>query len=184
MAKDKVAEGTLTPENMEDWHFLLFNADYYIVGYYQAEQWLEKHNRSPFTAISYCQYYEESNFGESVKMYDNAETTVNMLAYILGEEWLYQEDGTEYIKELILDSMRENVIIVTDRASLKPIDLLDSWFGYVSAKDETSLLSAAVDRTEPFLGIGWMRKTCFPHNLTSRCGCGLVWDRNPTQRLN
>tara|TARA_R110000851_G_scaffold169815_1_gene316112 strand:+ start:99 stop:416 length:318 start_codon:yes stop_codon:yes gene_type:complete len=72
---------------MDDLHFHLFNEDYYIIGYYQAAEWLKTHNISEWEAIQTCQEYEVDNFGES-RIYDNAEKTVNMLAYIWGEEIL------------------------------------------------------------------------------------------------
>jgi len=85
--------------NDEDLHFHLFNEDYYIIGYYQCEQWLKKHNISVFEGIEFVQDYERDNFGnDAVRTYDNAETLVNMIVYIVGEELIYQE---EYYKELI-----------------------------------------------------------------------------------
>lgn len=84
---------------LEDLHFRLFNEDYYIIGYYQGEQWLKKHNISIFEGIRFVQDYERENFGDdAVRNYDNAETLVNMIVYIIGEELIYQE---EYHKELI-----------------------------------------------------------------------------------
>tara|TARA_B100001113_G_scaffold327773_1_gene301537 strand:- start:629 stop:955 length:327 start_codon:yes stop_codon:yes gene_type:complete len=83
----------------EDLHHELFNVDYYIIGYYQAEQWLKEHDVSVFEGIEFVQDYERENFGEdAVRTYDNAETLVNMIVYIIGEELIYQE---EYHKELI-----------------------------------------------------------------------------------
>tara|TARA_R110001606_G_C14878176_1_gene590868 strand:+ start:45 stop:371 length:327 start_codon:yes stop_codon:yes gene_type:complete len=85
--------------NDEDLHFHLFNEDYYIIGYYKAEQWLKGHNISVFEGIEFVQDYERDNFGDdAVRTYDNAETLVNMIVYIVGEELIYQE---EYYKELI-----------------------------------------------------------------------------------
>ena len=72
---------------MQDLHFHLFNEDYYIIGYYQASQWLKTHNIGEFEAIQICQEYEKENFGET-RIYDNAEKTVNMLAFIWGAELL------------------------------------------------------------------------------------------------
>ena len=86
-------------EFSEDLHFYLFNQDYYIIGYYRAEQWLKKHNISVFEGIQFVQDYERENFGDdAVRTYDNAEKLVNMIVYIIGEELIYQE---EYHKELI-----------------------------------------------------------------------------------
>ena len=72
-------------------HFNLFNEDYYIIGYYDCEQWLKKHDLSVFEAMSIVQDYEQDNFGECQK-YDNAEKLVNMLVYIYGEELCIEEN--------------------------------------------------------------------------------------------
>ena len=69
-------------------HQQLFNEDYYIIGYYNCEQWLKKHNLSTFEAIEIVQEYERTNFGETNTEL-NSESIVNMLAYIYGEELLY-----------------------------------------------------------------------------------------------
>lgn len=85
----------LLPEDKEkdlsELHHELFNTDYYIVGYYQAEQWLKEHNVSVFQAIRFCQDYENDNFGEC-RQYENAEQVVNMLTYIIGEELIFQNN--------------------------------------------------------------------------------------------
>tara|TARA_R100001443_G_C3223019_1_gene146456 strand:+ start:81 stop:449 length:369 start_codon:yes stop_codon:yes gene_type:complete len=86
----------------EEIHFSLFNEDYYIIGYYQAEQWLKKHNVSVFEGIEFVQDYERDNFGDdAVRNYDNAETLVNMIVYIIGEELIYQDEyHIKYWEEL------------------------------------------------------------------------------------
>ena len=71
----------------DDLHFHLFNEDYYIIGYYQAQQWLDQHGISVFEALETIREYEEFNFGKC-KSYTNPEETVNMLVYIYGEELL------------------------------------------------------------------------------------------------
>lgn len=71
-----------------DLHNALFNESYYIVGYYQASEWLKEHNIDAFDCIDYVQDYEKDNFGETNTKV-NSESMVNMLAYILGEEVLY-----------------------------------------------------------------------------------------------
>lgn len=88
---DKINDGVIDNSNRDDWHFYCFNEDYYIIGYYEASQWLKKHNIGEFEAAGICQQYEIDNFGQS-KVYDNSETTVNMLAYIYGEELIYSDD--------------------------------------------------------------------------------------------
>lgn len=97
---DLINDGVLTNENREDWHFHAFNEDYYIIGYYNASEWLKRHGVDPFEAVGICREYEIENFGESGKLYDNAEETVNMLAYIYGEELLYSVNA-ETVEELL-----------------------------------------------------------------------------------
>lgn len=79
--------------DLGDLHNSIFNEDYYIIGYYNAEQWLKGHNIGIFEGIKFCQEYEEQNFGES-RQYDNAEQLVNMIAYIIGEELIYNNAET------------------------------------------------------------------------------------------
>jgi len=72
---------------LDDLHDNLFNMDYYIIGYYKAQQWLDMHRISVFEALETIREYEQFNYGEC-KHYTNAEETVNMLVYIYGEELL------------------------------------------------------------------------------------------------
>ena len=83
---DLVNDGVLTNENKDDWHFYAFNQDYYIIGYYNASEWLKRHNIDSFEAIQICNQYEIDNFGKTSNKYDNSESVVNMLVYIYGEE--------------------------------------------------------------------------------------------------
>jgi hypothetical protein len=68
-------------------HNRLFNEDYFIIGYYQAEKWLDE-NGGVFNAIESIKEYEQNNFGEVNTDFSNAESVANMYAYILGEELL------------------------------------------------------------------------------------------------
>ena len=70
-----------------DLHSEIFNSDYYIIGRYQAEQWLVKHI-GVFNAIGEIKEYEESNFGEVSTDLSESEKVVNMIVYIAGEEIL------------------------------------------------------------------------------------------------
>jgi hypothetical protein len=70
----------------DDLHHHAFNTDYYIIGTYQAEQWLG--NKS-FDVIGIIKEYEESNFGEITTDLSSPESVVNMYAYIVGEEIVY-----------------------------------------------------------------------------------------------
>lgn len=70
-----------------DLHNELFNTDYFIIGYYQAEQWLIN-NVGIFAAIEEIKRYEKDNFGEVNTDFNSSEKVVNMYAYIQGEEIL------------------------------------------------------------------------------------------------
>ena len=72
-----------------DLHNELFNTDYYILGTYQAKQWL---GVDAMDVIEEIQEYETSNFGEVSTDLSNAEAVVNMYVYILGEEILSLSD--------------------------------------------------------------------------------------------
>lgn len=89
---DKINDNILTDENFDDWHHYAFNEDYFIVGYYSCSEWLKSNNINAFNALEMICEYEKDHFGETTfcdgKI--NSESTVNMLAYILGEELLYE----------------------------------------------------------------------------------------------
>ena len=75
-----------------DLHNELFNTDYFIIGYYAAEQWLIK-NTGVFNAIEIIQNYEKSNFGEVNTDFSSSEKVCNMVVYILGEEILQESEN-------------------------------------------------------------------------------------------
>jgi len=70
-----------------DLHHELFNTDYFIIGYYKAEQWLIA-NVGIFAAIEEIKEYEQNNFGQVSTDLSSSEKVVNMYAYIKGEEIL------------------------------------------------------------------------------------------------
>ena len=90
----------LTIDNEDnDIHDEVFNQDYFIIGYYNAEQWLidEQGNNRTFEVLSYVMEQEKDNFGQVETVYDNAETLVNNYAYWLGYEVI--ADTLEEMKE-------------------------------------------------------------------------------------
>ena len=101
-----------------DLHHYLLNEDYFIIGYYKAEQWLRKD--SIFNAIETIKNYENDNFGQVSTDLSSSESVANMLAYILGEEILYNNDtfqlftrfNNEYLDEdkrdLLVSSLKES----------------------------------------------------------------------------
>jgi hypothetical protein len=80
-------------------HFHLFNEDYWIIGSYKAELWLNEFGG--FSAVGKVQQYEKDNFGEVSTDLGDSERVANMLAYIIGEEIL-QESVT--LNDLLMTS--------------------------------------------------------------------------------
>ena len=76
----------------EELHNQLFNTDYYIIGTYEAKQWL---GAFAFEAIEKIQEYENDNFGELTTDLSEPEKVVNMYVYIIGEELLWR-NGSKY----------------------------------------------------------------------------------------
>lgn len=72
-------------------HYHAFNEDYYIIGYYQASEWLKRHDIDAFEAIDEVISYEKDNFGETNTAI-NSESIVNMYAYIKGEDLINSLD--------------------------------------------------------------------------------------------
>jgi|TARA_R110001592_G_scaffold74317_1_gene226136 hypothetical protein len=85
-------------ENIDDIHHHAFNTDYFIIGYYQAEQWMGSASNA-FDIIAMIQDYEKSNFGDVFTDLADSEKVVNMYAYIVGEEivgeWLNKREAHE-----------------------------------------------------------------------------------------
>lgn len=76
----------------DDLHHHAFNEDYYIIGTYQAKQWL---GDMAFDVIEHIREYEEFQFGEVNTDFSSPEKVVNMYAYIIGEEIVQ-----EYLEKL------------------------------------------------------------------------------------
>ena len=78
-------------KDISDIHHELFNTDYYIIGTYQATQWL---GNQVFNIINFIKEYENDNFGKVNTDFSDAEKVVNMYTYIIGEEIVqkYVED--------------------------------------------------------------------------------------------
>ena len=79
-----------------DLHNELFNQDYYIIGRYQAEQWLIS-NIGIFAAIDNIKEYEEFNFGEVNIDLSESEHVVNMIVYIAGEDILQSSEHLQKV---------------------------------------------------------------------------------------
>ena len=112
---DAINDGYLMGKPVNELHHEIFNTDYFIIGYFQAEKWL-KENYGIFAAIETIKEYEQENFGEVNTDLSSSENVVNMLVYILGEELLndintiqenWDEDLTEEISEEIKNELDE-----------------------------------------------------------------------------
>ena len=101
-------------QHISDLHHYLLNQDYFIIGSYRAEQWLKKDDSSIFEAIETIREYEESNFGPVSTDFSSSENVANMLAYILGEEILYNDDTyslfTRFHNEYLDEDKRDLLI--------------------------------------------------------------------------
>ena len=71
-----------------DLHNRLFNEDYFIIGYFQAEEFLKATEEGIFGAIELIKEYEQGNFGAVSTDFSSSEKVANMYAYIKGEELL------------------------------------------------------------------------------------------------
>lgn len=85
MIIDAINDGRIEGIDVSEIHNEVFNTDYFIIGYYEAEKWLTE-NYGIFAAIEKVREYELQNFGEQTTDISSSEKLVNMLAYILGEE--------------------------------------------------------------------------------------------------
>lgn len=84
---DAIKDGRLDGKDVNEFHYEIFNTDYFIIGRYDAEQWLIN-NGGIFNAIETIKQYEQNNFGEVSTDLSEAEKVCNMYVYILGEEIL------------------------------------------------------------------------------------------------
>jgi len=85
--------------DINELHNMIFNTDYFLIGYYQCEQWLKD---KTFECIGIIQDYENDQFGEVSTDLSNSENVVNMYAYIVGEELLYSME----------DDLKEQALII------------------------------------------------------------------------
>ena len=72
---------------VSDLHDDIFNRDYYIIGHYQAKQWM---GDSAFDMIGDVQEYERDNFGEVHTDLSSPESVCNMWVYIQGWEYIHE----------------------------------------------------------------------------------------------
>ena len=86
---DRLGDGIGESEHASDLHHYLLNEDYFIIGRYEAKQFLDV---EAFNAIEKVKTYEQDNFGEVSTDLSEPEKVVNMFAYIVGEEILRESE--------------------------------------------------------------------------------------------
>ena len=86
MVKDAINDGRLLDTNVSEIHNEVFNTDYFVIGTWEAKQWLNEYD--VFAAIEKVMEYEKDNFGGVTTEIHQPERLLNMLVYILGEEYL------------------------------------------------------------------------------------------------
>ncbi len=110
---DAVNDNRLNDKPVSEIHNEVFNTDYFIIGRYDAEQWLIN-NGGIFNAIETIKDYEQDNFGEVNTDLSEPERVCNMYVYILGEEVLnslnviqnhWNEDLNEELKAELLEEL-------------------------------------------------------------------------------
>lgn len=72
-----------------DLHHYLCNEDYFIIGTYNAKQFL---GFFAFDVVGMIQEYENDNFGECHTDLSNPENVANMFRYIVGEQILAESE--------------------------------------------------------------------------------------------
>jgi|TARA_R100000084_G_scaffold13465_1_gene4562 hypothetical protein len=90
---ERLDEGVGEERYACDLHHYLVNEDYFIIGTWQAEQFL---GDAVWDAIRMIQDYEQQNFGECTTDLSEPEKVANMFAYIVGEEILGE---SEHLRE-------------------------------------------------------------------------------------
>ena len=73
-------------DNLWDLHNEIFNTGYYIIGRYQAKEWL---GSDAFDCIYDIQQYENHNFGRVTTDLSCPEKVVNVFVYVIGEQVLH-----------------------------------------------------------------------------------------------
>ena len=80
-------------EDIAELHYFLFNQDYWIIGNYEAEEWIKNNTDGVFATIEEIKEYEQDNFGEVNTDLSSSEHVCNMITYIYGEEILHNLDS-------------------------------------------------------------------------------------------
>lgn len=112
-AIDQLKDGIGLGEYGADLHNELFNRDYFVVGYSNAEKLMENWGGA-WACIRQVQEYEEDQFGEVNTDLSCPEKVANMVAYIDGQELLngldsLQERWDEELEQADIDAILEEL---------------------------------------------------------------------------
>ena len=107
---DALNDGYLVGKPINEIHHEVYNTEYFVIGRWQAEQYLQQHE-GVFSAIAEIKEYEESNFGEVSTDLSEAEHVCNMLAYIYGEQLLNSlETITDNWDEYLTEELQAEIL--------------------------------------------------------------------------
>ena len=97
--------------DINDLHHYLINEDYFLIGYYNCRKWLEK--ESVFEAIEKIKEYEQFNFGEVTTDFSDEEKTANMLAYVLADEILNENNTYQLFSRMygLFDEDKRDLLV-------------------------------------------------------------------------
>jgi len=87
-------------DNIDDLHYHVFRADYFIIGRHRAVEWL---GDQVFNVINIIKDYENKNFGKVETDLSSPENVVNMYVSIIGEQVVYDNENS-FITEKYLIS--------------------------------------------------------------------------------
>ena len=86
---DRLEEGIGEDQDACYLHHYLVNEDYFIIGTWQAEQFLSD---AVWDAIRMIKEHVEEHWGECITDFSSSEKVANMFAYIVGEEILGESE--------------------------------------------------------------------------------------------
>ena len=89
---------------VSDLHNEVFNTNYYIIGRYQAKEWM---GADAFDMIGDVQEYERDNFGEVHTDLSSPESVVNMWVYVEG--WNIIHECYETVRDELNDQCELDV---------------------------------------------------------------------------
>ena len=89
---------------VSDLHNEVFNTNYYIIGRYQAKEWM---GADAFDMIGDVQEYERDNFGEVHTDLSEPESVVNMWVYVEG--WNIIHECYETVRDELNDQCELDV---------------------------------------------------------------------------